>query len=54
MISIIIPVFNGENYIEKCLKTVINQTLRDIEIIIINDGSTDNSKKICEEFFLIN
>lgn len=49
-ISIIIPVFNGENYIEKCLKTVINQTLRDIEIIIINDGSTDESIKVINKY----
>lgn len=44
-ISIIIPVYNVENYIEKCLDSVVNQTVQDIEIIIINDGSTDSSKE---------
>lgn len=43
-VSIIVPVYNVENYIEKCLDSLINQTLKDIEIIIINDGSKDSSK----------
>lgn len=42
-ISVIIPVYNLEKYISKCLESVVNQTLRDIEIIIINDGSTDGT-----------
>ncbi len=42
-VSIIVPVFNTEKYIEKCLNSLVNQTLSDIEIICINDGSTDNS-----------
>ena len=42
-ISIIIPVFNVEKYIDKCIKSILNQTLKDIELIIVNDGSTDNS-----------
>ena len=40
-VSLIIPVYNVENYIEKCLDSVINQALKDIEIIIVNDGSKD-------------
>ena len=44
-ISIIVPVYNVENYIEKCLNSILNQTLKEIEIILINDGSTDNSLK---------
>ena len=44
-VSIIIPVYNVENYIEKCLDSLVNQTIDDIEIIIVNDGSTDNSKE---------
>lgn len=44
-ISIIIPVYNVEEYIEQCLESVINQTLKEIEIIIVNDGTQDNSMK---------
>lgn len=47
-ISVIIPVYNVEKYIEKCLKTILNQTYKNIEIILIDDGSTDNSGKICD------
>lgn len=49
-ISIIIPIFNTEKYLEKCLKSIINQSMSDIEIICINDGSTDNSLEILEDF----
>lgn len=49
-ISIIVPVYNSEKYLEKCLKSIVNQTYENIEIILVNDGSTDNSKKICEHF----
>lgn len=50
-VSIIVPVYNVENYIEKCIKSLLNQTLEEIEIIVINDGSQDNSIKIIEESF---
>lgn len=49
-VSIIIPVYNVEKYLRECLDSVVNQTLTDIEIICINDGSTDNSLKILEEY----
>ena len=49
-ISIIIPVYNVEKYLRQCLDSVINQTLKDIEIICVNDGSTDNSPAILEEY----
>ena len=49
-ISIIIPVYNTEKYLAKCLYTAINQTLKDIEIIVIDDASTDNSLKIIKNF----
>lgn len=49
-ISVIIPVYNTEKYIDKCLKSVLNQTLKDIEIIVINDGSTDKSGEILKKY----
>ena len=49
-ISIIVPVYNVEHYLERCLNSLINQTLDDIEIICINDGSTDNSLQILENY----
>ena len=49
-VSIIIPVYNTEKHLKECLNSVINQTLKDIEIICVNDGSTDNSSKILEEY----
>lgn len=48
--SIIIPVYNAERTIRKCLKSILTQSYNNFELIIINDGSTDSSKKICEEF----
>lgn len=49
-VSVIIPVYNVENFLEECLNSVINQTFDDIEIICVNDGSTDSSAKILEKF----
>lgn len=49
-VSIIVPVYNVEKYIEKCLESLVNQTLEDIEIIIVNDGSKDSSKEIVEKY----
>ncbi len=49
-VSVIIPVYNVEKYLRQCLDSVINQTLKDIEIICINDGSTDDSLQILEEY----
>ena len=53
LISIIVPVYNVELYIEDCLKSLINQTYKNIEIIIVIDGSTDESEKICEKYRLL-
>ena len=50
IISIIIPVFNVEKYLHECLDSVINQTLQDIEIICVNDKSTDSSSQILESY----
>lgn len=49
-VSVIIPVYNVSKYLRRCIKTVINQTMKEIEIILVNDGSTDDSGSICEEY----
>lgn len=53
-ISIIIPAFNAEQYIEGCINSILGQTCRNYEIIIINDGSSDNTGKICERMAIRN
>lgn len=53
-ISVIIPVYNVERYLKKCVSSVLNQTFKDYEIIIVNDGSTDNSQNIIDSFVDIN
>lgn len=50
MISVIIPVYNVEQYIRECLDSVISQTYQDLEILLVDDGSLDNSGAICEEY----
>lgn len=49
-ISVIVPIYNGEKYIETCFESLANQTLKDIQVIMINDGSQDKSEKICKEY----
>jgi len=49
MVSIVIPVYNAEKTIEKCVRSIINQTYKNIEIFLVNDGSTDHSLKLCYE-----
>ena len=49
-VSIIVPFYNVENYIEKCLQSLVNQTLEDIEILLVNDGSQDTSEVIAKQF----
>jgi len=49
-ISVIIPVYNGEKYINQCLDSLLNQTFKDIEVICVNDGSTDKSLEILQEY----
>ena len=49
-ITVIIPVYNVENYLERCLKSILYNTYTNLEIICVNDGSTDNSKKILESY----
>ena len=47
LISVIVPVFNVEKYLERCVESIVNQTYKNLEIILVNDGSTDNSGKLC-------
>lgn len=49
-VSVIVPIYNTEKFLRKCIESIVNQTLEEIEIILINDGSTDNSHIICEEY----
>ena len=49
-ISVIIPIFNAEKYLSKCLNSIIHQTIENIEIICVNDGSTDNSFNILNKY----
>lgn len=50
LVSVIVPVYNVEKYVGECIESILNQTYKDIEILLIDDGSGDNSKKICEEY----
>lgn len=50
LVSIVIPVYNVEDKIERCIESVVNQSVEDIEIILVNDGSTDKSGNICDEY----
>lgn len=49
-ISIVIPVFNAERYLHQCLDSVLSQTFKNFEVILVNDGSTDSSGKICNDY----
>ena len=50
LISIIIPIYNVEKYLKRCVESVVNQTYKNLEIILVDDGSPDNCGKICDEF----
>ena len=52
MISVIVPVYKVEQYLPKCVESIINQTYQDIEIILVDDGSPDNCPAICDEYAL--
>ena len=49
-ISIIVPIFNAEKYINKCIDSLLNQTKKELEIILVNDGSTDNTENIIKNY----
>ncbi len=50
LISVIVPIYNVENYLQKCIDSILKQTYTNIEVLLIDDGSTDNSGKICDEY----
>ncbi|MGD1416410.1 glycosyltransferase family 2 protein [Bacillus stercoris] len=50
LVSVVIPVYNAEKYLSTCIESVLNQTLRELEVIIVDDGSKDSSKKIIQEY----
>lgn len=53
LISVIVPIYNTSKYLSKCIDSIINQTYKNLEIILVNDGSTDNSLDICNKYKLI-
>ena len=50
LITIIVPVYNVERYIVECIESLLNQTYKNLEIILVDDGSTDKSGEICENY----
>ena len=53
LLSVIIPVYNVETYLKACINSIINQTYRNIEIILVDDGSTDMCPQICDEYKML-
>lgn len=50
LISVIVPIYNSEKYLSYCIESILSQTFKEFEILLINDGSTDGSDKICDEY----
>lgn len=50
VVSIVIPIYNVEAYLKQCLETIVNQTYPNLEIILVNDGSTDRSDEFCKKY----
>lgn len=48
--SVIVPVYNVEKYLAKCIESIVNQTNQDFELLLVNDGTKDNSQKIIDEY----
>ena len=49
-ISVIVPVYNAEKYLDRCMNSIVNQTYRDFELILVDDGSPDSCPKMCDEW----
>ena len=49
-VSIIVPIYNVEKYLDRCMNSLLNQTLREIEIILVDDGSPDNCPRMCDDY----
>ena len=52
LLSIIVPIYNVEQYLDRCIQSILNQTYQNLEIILVDDGSTDNSGEICDAFMM--
>ncbi|MBO5019506.1 MAG: glycosyltransferase family 2 protein [Clostridia bacterium] len=52
VVSIIVPIYNSEKYLNRCIDSILSQTFKDFEVILVNDGSSDNSGKICDDYAL--
>lgn len=50
LVSIVVPIYNVEDYLEKCIESILNQTYKNIEVLLINDGSPDNCERICKKY----
>ena len=49
-VSVIVPIYNSQKYLDKCIKSILNQTYEKLELILVNDGSKDNSLSICNKY----
>lgn len=50
LVSVVLPIYNVEKYMDRCINSIINQTYKNLEIILVDDGSTDHSPQMCDEY----